>query len=290
MFNLEQYTVPNKRNSDLVVYTAIFADYDVLTDPKSIDDSIHYVCFTDNASLSSEIWDIILVHDNITHPGLANRWVKTHPHVLFPEFEYSLYIDGNISINRSIRELVDAHMDEHLLAAPIHPVHSNIEKEAEVCIQKSKGDENTINSQLKKYSKMGFSGQTTLTENNILIRKHNNKKIVDLMQYWWNEITVHSSRDQLSFPFVLWKHDVKYDTIGRDKVSAYFTIYPHKPDDIRKYFWPYWVSLIIRSSNGDYFSYPLKFIVYLLRGLNILFTSGLAEFYIKAKEKLLGYL
>ena len=42
----------------IVVYTAIFGDYDDLYEPMVKPDNVDYVCFTDSKTLKSDVWDV----------------------------------------------------------------------------------------------------------------------------------------------------------------------------------------------------------------------------------------
>ena len=59
----------------------------------------------------------------------------------------------------------------------------------------------------------------------VLIREHNNPVCVKLMEDWWKELEEGSRRDQISFPYVLWKNGyVKEDvfTICDENVTDPF--------------------------------------------------------------------
>ena len=62
-----------------------------------------------------------------------------------------------------------------------------------------------INPQIQRYREEGFPERYGLTQNNIIVRKHNTKECIDLMERWWKEVVNGSYRDQLSLMYVLWK-------------------------------------------------------------------------------------
>ena len=68
-----------------------------------------------------------------------------------------------------------------------------------------------------------FPDNKGLSENSLIIRKHNDMKCINFMEKWFNEIKNNSHRDQLSFGYIFWKTGdkiIKYtflfdiDTIG----------------------------------------------------------------------------
>lgn len=58
---------------------------------------------------------------------------------------------------------------------------------------------------MQRYLKEKFTFQMGLIETQVLMRDHNDKEVIRLMNYWWKEIETGSKRDQLSFMFSLWK-------------------------------------------------------------------------------------
>jgi hypothetical protein len=51
-----------------------------------------------------------------------------------------------------------------------------------------------------------------------------------LMLDWWNEISLNSKRDQISLPYVLWRHGVKPLTPGFNysRNNPYFRVRKHR--------------------------------------------------------------
>jgi len=82
-----------------IYYTALVGDYDTLSDPEYISHDGDYVCFTDQPVKHGGIWEIRPLQKVIEgDPVRTNRWHKMHPHILFPEYEKSVYLDSNIQI------------------------------------------------------------------------------------------------------------------------------------------------------------------------------------------------
>jgi hypothetical protein len=81
-----------------------------------------------------------------------------------------------------------------------------------------KGDPQAITRQLEQYRSEGFPVNYGLTENNVLIRRHNDPTIIKLMEDWWRELLAQSRRDQLSFPYVAWRNNFWPITMGKESV------------------------------------------------------------------------
>ena len=84
------------KKNNFVVYTALFGKYDDLLKPAP---SAHcdYVCFTDDPLLKSNIWEVRVVSSHLPE-NMMNRLYKTKPHVHFPNYKASIYVDSNIKI------------------------------------------------------------------------------------------------------------------------------------------------------------------------------------------------
>jgi len=194
--------------SKSVIYTAIFGGYDSLHDPKAIASDCDYVCFTDDCELESDIWDVRLI--DLPVPGdypRSNRYVKLHPHEYFPEYEYSMYLDGNMVLlnTPNIANILDG----FYLVIERHPSNDCIYQEAKECKRSGSGIASEIDRQAGDYRKAGFPEHSGLWANWILLRKHNEPDLIELEKKWWWHIIKYSWRDQLSFPVIFNDYPVK---------------------------------------------------------------------------------
>lgn len=240
----------NSADSNIVVYTAIFGDYDVLMDPEVVESGVDYVCFTDDETITSDIWEIRNATP-MTDPALSNRRIKILAHEYLEEYDFSVYIDGNIQILERIKPLVEDYLSTADFALYKHPKRTSVFEEAEVCIEKNKAKEGPVREQLEHYRDAGFPDDRNLSANRILFRRHQKPDIKELMWSWWREVSERVSRDQLSLMFVLWEHDVDYNLIPHSVRDApQFAIHPHRPDGYLGSVWPYWISVRADPSPG----------------------------------------
>ena len=215
------YADDNCKNTK-VIYTCITNGYDSLYEIQSYISDYDFICYTDNPHLKSRTWEIRNIPDHIKTLSYVKqqRYIKTHPHELFPEYDISIWIDGNIDILEDPTPLIN----EYCVEVPEHPARNCIYKEGKECIAQRKDTSTNINKQLNRYKKEGFPNNYGLIQSGIIIRRHNNEKCIKLMNAWWNEIEKGSHRDQLSFNYVLWKNN-DIDIFYLDKTlfkSKYF--------------------------------------------------------------------
>lgn len=199
-----------------VMYTCITGNYDPLILHKYIADDYDYVCFTDNEMLLAYnyygAWKIRKLEFSKLDNTLNNRWHKTHPHMLFPDYAESIYVDGNISLNSNyfIRAAEEKNLN---LVMPIHWRDDCIYKECDNVMEgivPSGGEKKENVEKMRNFlTNNNMPRHYGLNENNFLYRKHNNPSVIKIMEEWWDFIENYTKRDQLSLSYVLWKNGIK---------------------------------------------------------------------------------
>lgn len=214
-----------------VVYTALFGGYDTLLDVSTYTSpNVDYICFTDCDLDESKGWKIIKISNNNLTPAMNNRYYKLNPHIELSEYFCSLYIDANIKINSNMEEFFYKYSNNGGFMLPKHNERDCIYKEAKECIIQKKGNEKAIVKQIQRYKKEGMPKNYGLGENNILLRKHNDRQVIKLMSDWWKELLSESQRDQLSLSYVMWKNNVNFHFMNETcrNGNYYFSYQPHK--------------------------------------------------------------
>ncbi len=204
----------------IVVYTCVVGEYDTIKEPLYINPNIDYIVVTDLDVREDSAWrkiDIanLKLPSNMT-ASQKNRYVKMHPHLIFPEYEYSIYIDGSIRVVADIIPLVYSMGTACFLGMHNHPVRRKISTECNaVLFSKKNVDEKILKKQVSNYYKQGYDDSYGILEGTVIVRKHNNPECIDLMNDWWDEMKTYPTRDQISLPYVLWKRKVSNKLIHR---------------------------------------------------------------------------
>ena len=197
-----------------VIFTAIVGNYDKLQQPEMIDDRFDYILFSNNISQKQiGMWQVRNIpYYNKDYTRVA-RWVKTHPEELLNDYEASLWIDGALVINKEFvyNRIIDLYDNDYLIASMWHNQRNCIYKEAAEVVFLGLEHERIVIDWLRKIRKEKYPENNGLFETNVIYRKHNDKKIKEIDQLWWQCIDQFSRRDQLSFNYVLWK--VKIDCL-----------------------------------------------------------------------------
>lgn len=206
-----------------VIYTCIVNNYTKLQEPALKDSEYDYVCFTDNMNIPTSLaWKIRPIPYKNSNHAKTSRFVKLNPHLVFPEYEYSIWMDSNIVIAGNFiynktKELIE---NKTLLAIPIHPKRNCIYDEAMVCIKDGRDNKKVILKQMEFLRNEGFPEGFGLYENNIIFRKHNAPAIISLDEAWWDIYIRFSKRDQLSLCYLLWKKQISCIPLLKNGVNV----------------------------------------------------------------------
>lgn len=163
------------------------------------------------------------------------RRIKIMSHQYLCEYEYTLFIDGNIQILKNLEGYILKYINlDFKLGMIKHPWGNNcLYKEGMGCIDWGKDTSEKILPQLEKYRELGIPENLGMVESNIIFRNNNDPKIQFLMEEWWKEVLNHSKRDQISFNYVMYKNNHKYELLeGHSRGgSDFFFAVPHKENN-----------------------------------------------------------
>lgn len=219
-----------------VLYSACFGDYDTVRRPKT-DESYHCYFFTDR-KLPTRFrgWTPVFVDIGDIDPAIANRAFKCLGHIAFPNSARNIYVDSSFLYIRNISKFMEDKFDGDI-AAFQHSSRRNIWEEAEACIFQGKGSKEIILKQIKSYEKSGFHERNTLYELGVISRSTQSTLVGGTCELWLKELTKHSLRDQISFPFVAWKNGMKIDVVHENIFYNHYLVpVAHRQSSIRKKF------------------------------------------------------
>ncbi|WP_152287827.1 glycosyltransferase domain-containing protein [Flavicella marina] len=227
----------------IVVYTALFGNYSGLIEQPKIE-GIDYICYTDQ-DLSSNSWNIIKVSPPV--PGdntRSNRYYKILPHKHLKNYEISVYIDANYLIIRDFRQKLLAKLNN---ASMLCFDHNQTYLDPRNCAYKEynelvaigehlgnyRDDPRTMKSQIDFFKSENYPQHNGLIFAAVLIRKHHDNDLIELMDMWWSFVQNRSKRDQLSFNYCVWKTNfTKLEYLKGDLRSGnpWFYWFDHKLD------------------------------------------------------------
>ena len=215
-----------------IIYTTIFGGYDDITKP-TLPNNWDWKCFSEENSIP-------LYTDNTRN---AKKF-KVLPHRYLQDYEYSIFIDGNMYVVGNVDELLEKYLSDSNIAFFDHNKNRMdprdcIYDEYNAIMNLGKNDPNqnfkdnpqVMYDQVKRYQDEGYPSHNGLITGMVILRRHNEKDCIRVMEDWWTEIKYGSKRDQLSFNYVAWKNNTKFNYMdGDSRNNEYFTrdTKPHK--------------------------------------------------------------
>ena len=202
-------------NERIAIYMAVFGKYDNIPEPYFVPDNCDFYIFTDQEIKEDSVWikkDLPLELSNFSNIE-KNRYLKMHPHKVFNDYNYSIYIDGNIQIITDLTEYIN-YLNEYGLGIHMHDSRNCVYDEIEA-IKKTKKEKKDILEKHKNYLlEDNMPKNYGLLQCSVIVREHNNPICIEIMEAWWNEFSKYSKRDQVSLPHVLYKKNIPINKIG----------------------------------------------------------------------------
>ena len=190
-----------------IIYTVIIGNYDTIKQPLVVEEGVEYVLFTNNREIKDAgVWKVVQIpseqwqgrtekENNI----LLSRKVKMLPHKYLPkECELSIYVDADMLIKEPLTKLLNNLHEDTLFAVCRHSYCKSVSEEINDLIAKGMVDAAQTELQWQRYVEWGFKDNLGISENGLLIRRHNDARVIALMELWWEEYQNGCLRDQVS--------------------------------------------------------------------------------------------
>ncbi len=221
-------------NKRIAVFTCITGGYDKLTKPLVIEKKCDYFLITDvpeNVKIENDEYYTRIPVSNVVPrilntPKAKNRYCKSHGFKIFKDYDYSVYIDGNIQIIGRMEELVNK-IGKYGIALHRHMDGEDVYEHAMFMAMFSRIKKEDACHEMQRLSKDGFPHNYGFPECGIVICEHNNeigKKILCEWNDYYNNAL--AKRDQLYIAYVLWKNGISADEVctlpGDLRENGYF--------------------------------------------------------------------
>lgn len=216
-----------------VLYTARFGSPGRFNFPEISIPDIDKFCYTDldikegchqkipvrrNQSIKNDFYHVKKMRLDSIAAVRRQRWVKICiPDEIFDNYEYSFYVDCKRPFKIDFEWLLSHLGPRSDFMTRLHRRKRDcIYEEGKICIERGLGDPTDISRQLKFYEDKGYPFHNGLYWTTILIRRHT-VKLKMFSMLWWKQIEKYSHRDQISLPYVAWKHGMKISVCPRGK-------------------------------------------------------------------------
>ena len=194
-----------------VIYSALVGDYDILKQPEVIREDYDYICFSnDIKEKSCGVWKIRpIFYENSENVRIC-RYVKMHPHVLLPEYEFCIWLDCNQRLTTEHYERADQLvLDGQICAMVIHPERDCVYQEAYALAGYLTGNPMKVYQQTKFLLSKRFPPRVGLYVTCCVFFKSQHPQIIKFLDTWWEQCEQYSCRDQMGVMYALYQVQLK---------------------------------------------------------------------------------
>ena len=194
-------------SKNIAIYTCITGGYEMPTDNFEKKDGYDYYLLCDYV-IPVNSWKLLIPKFS-DDPNLNDikkqRMIKTHPHWIFPDYDITVWIDANTSVDDNLYKYIEKYKDKNITFKK-HPDRDCIYDELKEVVLWSKETQHHGQFLFNKYMKENYPKHNGLFETNIIISHPKNKSVQTIYDKWWEQIYKYSHRDQLSLNYILWKN------------------------------------------------------------------------------------
>lgn len=194
---------------EITVITSITGAKDLLIDSQKRGKA-NFVAYLDKP-YSSSTWEIRKAYYGFIDARRNSRIPKLLSHQ-FSDTEYSIWIDGSISLLKPPEKLIERYLRDHDIAVFKHPMRDCIYGEAMKCAVAGLDDPEVIIEQVSTYERAGYAKNKGLCECGVILRRHTSK-VKEFNEAWWSEYCRHSNRDQISFMYAVDRVGIRVNMI-----------------------------------------------------------------------------
>lgn len=224
-----------KNREDVVVYTAVFGNYDTVS-PAPLHLDWDCILFTDNAEIYAPGWQVIAL-ENQDLIGLKknesrNRLLKIRGHEVVNRYQYSLYVDGNLDLSGNIRFVYTRYLaGENFVMMP-HPRRDCAFDEISYLLLNGRKGLNKRIAQWRQLTSSSLPRNFGLAEARFIWRNNASKAVKEIMENWWQIYQTTMDRDQPGLPLALFEAGSAFSVLperyGTARKNVLYAVNPHK--------------------------------------------------------------
>lgn len=203
------------------LFHVLFGDYDDFQEPAYIQPDIDYYLFTDQ-SIVSDLYTVVNIQPGIRSTLTARQWkiVKGYQYLCEQGYDVVIYTDCTIRPVANIDPLLDLQICDLMILK--HPVRDCIYDEYYACTNPPRDNAEVMHKQVQGYADMGYPKHNGMVSSGLNFRR-NSKDVLKFCKAWLREVERGSIRDQLSFNYVAWQRQYKFDLLDWNYLFDYFT-------------------------------------------------------------------
>jgi hypothetical protein len=147
-------------------------------------------------------------------PVRASRRAKLMPHRFFPDAAWTIYLDNKSRLLRAPRDILgplSARADANFFAYP-HFRRDCVYQEIRTVLENGLDDPRIVRERWRTYRREGMPRHAGLIEGHFIVRRRA-PEVERFGEQWFDQVQRFSRRDQLSFPYLVWKTGFRYGFI-----------------------------------------------------------------------------
>lgn len=195
-------------SNKIAVITALSGTREKLYDPKIVFPNTDYFAFVDTPQSNIKIWQqkpLLHFSNDIKFSGRRNAKIyKIIPHLFLPQYEYHFWVDASHELIMNPDEVITKYIQESEISVFKHTQRNCAYSESVIINELGYDHKENVDRQVEFYRAQGFPDNYGLYELPVSIRK-NTLSTQQFNLMWYEQISRFSSRDQISFPYCLWK-------------------------------------------------------------------------------------
>jgi hypothetical protein len=214
----------------VAVYTSVTGNYDNLLAPAIKVPGWDYLCFTDETSTARIGWEVRALPQNDLDQIRRSRLPKILAHRFLLDYDISIWIDGNVGIRGDLAEFCKIALADADIAFFRHGAHRpSVAAEIQACYAAGKAPLDVMMLQYENYRAQGFPDSSgIIPEGGVIVRRHHQAHVRAAMEQWWSELLKHTTRDQISLSYVIWRNSMTFTLLDWDlRTAPWFTYRGH---------------------------------------------------------------
>ena len=199
----------------LVLYSALYGRKEPLnTEVFGPFTDVRRVLFTDRDDLDFPGVEIVRLPADGLDPARASRRAKLMPHRYLTE-DWSLWLDNKSRLRRDPSEILATLQAQSPKAffAFRHFRRDCVYQELQTCWENGLDDYRTLKERERTYRAEGMPEHAGLIEGHFILRRHHEPSVATFGEEWFDHVCRFSRRDQISFPYLVWKRGFDYAPI-----------------------------------------------------------------------------
>ncbi|QPC42322.1 DUF616 domain-containing protein [Kaustia mangrovi] len=193
--------------TNLAVYSVLVGPTGVGPAPVPPSNSYDLVLFTDDPDITAEHWDVRLIDTHGLDSARAAKRAKILAHRYLPDHDWSLFLDTGIALEADPVDMLERYAGSGPSFFSFrHRDRMCLYEEAEAVIERGEEDERRVREQADHYRRLGFPHRFGLIAGALLLRRHNDRAVMEVAEDWYEHLLRYSAREELAFAFAAWRH------------------------------------------------------------------------------------